>query len=533
VRVPGICSVQAGEKPLKPIATGCSITREAPYRCDEKRKITRFLPSTTGLWAPYTHRDCTCNELVALRNRVIGAVPEPTADGLKRLDAEARLLSRQLPKTYQISYEHFVDHYSGMRKKRYQQACDSLQVRPLDVKRESGIKAFVKAEKFGPLKVNPDPRMIQARCPRYNVEIGRYLKPIEHHLYRLRSERTGLPLLGKGLSMLDRGRTLKKIWESFRNPVCVSLDGSRWDQHIHADVLRVEHSMYLRCCNDPLFAELLEAQIRNVCKTANGYKYVAYGRRMSGDMNTALGNCVLMIAMCRAYIRKLGIVAEIFDDGDDVLLITERKHLKRILATAKDEFLSYGQEVKVENISFHLEDVEWCQGHPVAGPAGYQMVADWRKILSQSSSGIRYWHEDKTRYDMGFSVGQCLMALYPGIPIIGKYAEVLCRAGKLNRDIFEVDWIHKVRAGGLDGKLGSLQYQEPSALTRASFSRAFGIDEIDQIHIEQDLEHFSIGAGLTDGPVEVGYGWNWTYHPDSDPGTWEWSPNSHSSRQDA
>jgi hypothetical protein len=514
---------QSGAKTLKDVAHGCSVTREPDHHCDEQRKITRFLPSTTGLWAPYTHRDCTCNEFVALRNRVIGAVPEPTKSGLRKLEVETRILSRQLPRTPQMTYDAFVEHYTGMRRKRYRQAADSLILNSLDLSRESGIKAFVKAEKFGPGKVNPDPRMIQARSPRYNTELGRYLKPMEHHLYRLTSERTGQPLLGKGLSMQDRGKVLHNIWSSFRKPVCVSLDGSRWDQHVHADVLRLEHDIYKRCNSDPMLADLLERQINNKCATARGYRYKCYGRRMSGDMNTALGNCVLMIAMCRAFIRQLGIVAEIFDDGDDVLLITERQHLPEIKRLAGPCFLEFGQEIKVENISFDIESIEWCQGHPVMGTDGqYQMVANWRKILSQSSAGIRYWHEDRTRYDMAFSVGQCLIAMYPGIPIISKYAERLCSRGKLNRDVFEIDWIHKVKAAGLSGELGKLEVVPPTPEVRRSFALAFGVDEVDQLQIEAELDDFEIGVGLVDGPVEVSGEWRWEHHPQSDPRVWEW-----------
>lgn len=510
--------MKAGEVILKPLARGCTVTRKPLTHCDERRCITRQVPTLPGLWAPYTHRDCTCNELVALRNRVVGKVPEPTQRGIKLLMREARRLTAHLSDVAPMSEEAFLEHYSGRNRSRYANAIDSLHRVPLNPRVDSMVKAFVKAEKFNPAgKRNPDPRMIQARSPRYNVEVGRYLKPIEHHLYRLRS-RHGLPLLGKGLSMQGRGEVLEKIFTYYKHPVCVSYDGSRWDQHVSKEVLEVEHSVYKRLCRDPWFATLLDMQLENRCITAKGWKYRTRGKRMSGDMNTALGNCLLMIIMVRAAMREIGVVHDIFDDGDDVLVIFESEHLTTVQEQIPGLFLQFGQEIKIENVAYRLEDVEWCQCRPVVGPEGkYQMTADWRKVLSQSAAGVRYWHEERTRFDMGYSVGQCLLAMYPGMPIIGKYAERLCSQGKLNQDVYQVDWVHKISAAGLLNKLGTLQAVEPTPETRRSFALAFGVTELEQIQYEQILEDWSIEEGLLEVPLEVNNNWQWTYVPGTDP----------------
>jgi hypothetical protein len=417
-----------------------------------------------------------------------------------------------------MSYDTFINHYSGKAKTKYSNAVKSLEHYPLDIRGDATVKAFVKAEKFCPAdKRNPDPRMIQARNPRYNVEIGRYLKAIEHHLYRLRSKK-GLPLLGKGLSMQGRGEVLRKIWDSYKDPVCVSIDGSRWDQHITKEILEIEQSIYLSCNNDQYFKELLRQQLNNRGRTARGWRYKRRGGRMSGDMNTALGNCILMIIMALAAARYIKVKCDIFDDGDDCLSIMEREDLPKYRKEIPAIMLEFGQEIKIENISTDFESILWCQGHPVLGAAGtYQMVADWRKILSQSAAGTRYWAEPKTRYDMGFSVGQCLLAMYPGMPIIQKYAERLCAQGVLNREVFEVDWIHKVRAAGLAGELGHLKPTPISPLTRTSFAKAFGVDEVRQLQIERELDTWCIGDGLREVPLELSGDWEWTYAPGTDP----------------
>lgn len=513
VRLPSLCLDQLKAKVLKPVAEGCRLTGPTELRCEAKRMLTRVLPPSPGLWGCFTHRDCTHNEIVAIRNRVVGEVPTPTQKGLLGMQVEAKRLIRELPNTARLSYDEFVEHYSGKRRNRYQSAVDSLIAQPLEIAKESDIKAFVKAEKFNPAaKVNPDPRVIQARHPRYNVELGRYLKPIEKQLYGLRSDK-GFPLLGKGLSMQKRGSVLYKIWQTFRNPVCVSLDASRFDQHVDASALSIEHFIY-KCLNEEEYlASLLKRQIHNKCVTNTGVKYRTKGKRMSGDMNTALGNCLLMIMMVRAYLKDVGIEGDIFDDGDDVLVIIEAENLPKLLATVEEGFLEFGHEIKVENIAARIEDVNWCQSKPVINHEGrYRMVADWKKVLAQSTSGVQHWHEPTTRVDVAFSVGQCLLALYPGVPIISAYARALCKSGAMSKGIYDTDWLHKIQ--GTSVKLGELQYHAPTIEERTSFFKAWGVDEIDQLTIEAQLWDWQVPTSnvvVTDD-VGVDRDWNWHDH---------------------
>lgn len=491
--------------------------------------MTRLTPPVPGLWVPFAHRNCTHNEEISLRNRVIGEVPLPTRWGLSALEAEARRISNQLPTLAPMSRESFIDHFTGAKRSRYQQAADDLDLRPLNFERDGEISAFVKSEKFSPhAKENPDPRMIQARNGRFNTEVGVFLKPIEHHLYRLKSLRSGFPLLAKGTSMRNRGRVLWRIWSSFKNPVAIILDGSRWDKHITRRILEIEHGVYLRSINDPHFASLLELQLTNKCRTSGGWKYRVDGGRMSGDMNTALGNCLLMILMVKACFTALKHRFELYDDGDDVIVIVERENVDDCVAKLPGLYLEFGQEVKIESVAYRFEDIEFCQSRPVVDNTGeYAMVADWRKILSQSASGTRFWHEPTTRADMAYSVGQCLMALYPGMPIIQKYAQQLCASGgKLNPGIHNTDWIYKVRAAGAIQELGKLGPEPITGTTRESFAKAYGVTPIQQLQIEKQLSLWTLPEGTTDIAPEIGPGWRLDYTPGRGTTEWEWSPTT-------
>lgn len=64
--------------------------------------------------------------------------------------------------------------------------------------------------------------------------------------------------------------------------------------------LKWEHSIYNAMFRSDELAELLGWQLTNkgFARTTDGLiKYEVKGCRMSGDMNTALGNCMIMCAL--------------------------------------------------------------------------------------------------------------------------------------------------------------------------------------------------------------------------------------------
>lgn len=459
---------------------------------------------------------------MSLRDRVVGAVPEPTKLGIAALVVEARELSRRLPKCERMSRETFVSKYTGRKRTRYQNACDSLDANPIDIARDSTLSAFVKAEKYNPIaKVNPAPRMIQARNARFNVELGTFLRPIEHHIYRLR-DKSGMPCIAKGMNPRDRAYWLKEKIDRFSRPLVYSLDMKRFDQHVSLELLEIEASVYKASNPDPEFAALLHAQFHNRGYTQNGHKYKTRGKRASGDMQTACGNCLIATLMCRAMAKMLKIDDyEVLCDGDDCLFITDERFEESLKTGYEWAFLQFGHEAKLENRATSLEDVEWCQAKPIWFPGGDRFVAHWPKILSSGAAGTRYWKDTTSIRDMAFSVGQCLLALYPGTPIIQAYAEALCRSGgKLNADIYMMDVMYKVNATGL--KIGKLQSEPIHPFTRDSFAKAFGVDFLEQVRIEQMLENWNIGTGVKTVPMELlkASSWEWSYHVRDQP-HWE------------
>lgn len=415
--------------------------------------------------------------------------------------------------------------YSGGKAANYVRATDDVLNEGL-TRKSAQIKMFVKFEKLNPSKVNPDPRAIQFRDPKYCVAAGRFLKACEHPLYELHGDGKTLPatrLIGKGLSQAGRAKLLAQKLKAFSTPCVVSLDASRFDQHVSKELLEIEHMVYLMMCNDPEFRVLLRWQLDNRGVSTRGIRYKTRGKRMSGDMNTALGNCLLMVTMVSCIMR--GMKYDILDDGDDCLLIVERELLPWCQENLYDAFLEFGMEIKLENIAFDIESVEWCQSHPVQyAPGKYKFVRDPLKVLSNGLGGVKYLDSERARRKLAMTTGMGEMVLNLGIPVLQNYAMAVIRnasgGGPMShmrggKQIYNSRQRQKGRQDHIELQasdpmyfrinrelramgLKQLERLDPQPITdgaRLSFFKAFGITPWEQLQMEEFLDSWEFPLG--------------------------------------
>lgn len=101
--------------------------------------------------------------------------------------------------------EKFADSYVGSQRSRYQKAVDSLAFQPLSDD-DTIVSTFVKCEKINfSRKKDPAPRVIQPRNPRFNASIGRFIKPLEHLIYKRLRKLYGMPCVAKGFDTFQTG----------------------------------------------------------------------------------------------------------------------------------------------------------------------------------------------------------------------------------------------------------------------------------------------------------------------------------------
>lgn len=510
--MPGVC---AYPKTIEEVAAHHGQLRPPwSWEHNNKRHLIRIVPPVPGVWTCFTHTSCVCNEIISASNRVLGRVPLPTPDGLSELSRSIDSLARPIGHLEPWTLERVRDSFTGARKRRYEMAYESLRISPL-WRADARINSFVKAEKYNPEdKVNPDPRMIQARDARYNLVIAKYLRPIEHYIYNLVAP-SGLRVVAKGLNQRDRAELLISKFARFSDPVCFSVDASRWDKHISLGVLRLEHRFYQHIVpHCPEFDRLLKWQQNNNCRTAGGCKYVCHGGRMSGDINTALGNCLLMVAMMRAALKSLGVRDyEIMDDGDDCLVIINRPDFVQI-GKLPEKFLAYGQELRIEGVTSVLSEVTFCQARAVWNGDSFIMVRNWRKVLSQSCCGTKHWNDPSLVRPMFGLVGSCELALCHGVPILQAFALALVRMsrGKVaSLENMEPGYIHRLRAeyGSVQSAMHAAKASPVSDRARLSFEEAWGVPSWEQIAIENILGSWDVDTTIADTvPSEWDYTWS-------------------------
>jgi len=397
-----------------------------------KRLVRIAYLDMPGVYRPTFHFDCSHNQLRAVVGRVIGVVPKPSRLGIEAMYASANRFKWTLPFIPPQDILAMPARYGGAKRKRYEEAVTKFLAGGVN-KRHAYCTMFVKAERFdGHAKTNPDPRAIQFRSGVYCVALAQFLQPIEHYIYNTSYFCAGVPAsrnIAKGLNSVERAELLAAKLRNFTSPVILSLDASRFDKHVSVHHLAVEHTVYSHCNPDRFFSWLLSLQMQNKVFCSSGIKYKAKGRRMSGDMNTALGNCLDMLIMVSAYIFHIQMVKyDTLDDGDDCLLVIEETSLERVLTTVSEFFLEMGMQLKVEKVAFSLHSVVFCQSSVVEfSEARFKFVRDYRAVISKSLSGIRHWQDPNYRTKVLQAIGMCELVLNLGVPVLQAFAACVLR----------------------------------------------------------------------------------------------------------
>lgn len=382
------------------------------------------------------------------------------------------------------SFQQFVESVHGRKRTLYENACKRLAQGWTwgDVAKWSHIRAFIKHEK---LEVKPKrmvPRLVQPRSPEYNVLVGRYIKAAEKPVFETLQSVVGsnTPVVGKGMNVKELGGVIDKKFHSFRNCVAVGLDMNRFDQHITQNMLRYEHKYYQALFHSRELARLLRHQLcidgKLFCDEGH-IKYTIDGCRCSGDMNTSLGNTIIMTALVDAYCCRHGIPYDCIVNGDDTVVFFEKRFLERF-----GGFVPFcetlGFSPKVEEPVSVLEQVSFCQMQPVFDGEQYVMCRAYPTCVNKDAHTT--YKVNPTNCASYYSaIGQAGLALTSGLPVVQEYYSALYALGCPD-DI--PDEAVSMRMWG-KGMLPT--YKPVSAEARYSFYLAFGMTPDEQEAAEE------------------------------------------------
>jgi hypothetical protein len=421
-------------------------------------------------------------------NGVYQEVPTPI-EGIfeARLRRFRNRLLAGMRSTPVLRAEEIPLRYFGRKRTLYEKAVESLKTKPFNLT-DAEIRAFIKCEKQDFGKKVPVPRIIQPRSPRFNVIIGRYLLPLEKLLLKRMDKVFGKPTCMKGYNCKDMGRIISGKWKRFRHPVALMGDCARCDQHHSRQALRWEHSVYNKhFCSDEL-ASVLALQLRTkvVGLASDGLvKYVLDGKRASGDINTSLGTNLVVAGMIYSFIEHYGIDAELIINGDDFAIICEECDSHRFKGITK-WFLDFGFTLKLSLPVHSLEQLEFCQSHPVYDGEQYVMVRSLHKALYKDMiSNFDLTDPIILRKWLG-AVGQCGSSINQGIPVFSSWYGAMVRAASgisLDREVLAGTGLYYLSEG-----LTEFVRKPIVPEGRVSFYEATGITPDLQVILETKMD---------------------------------------------
>jgi hypothetical protein len=293
----------------------------------------------------------------------------------------------------------------------------------------------------------------------------------------------------KGYNAVGTASCLRDMWLEFTNPVALSLDASRFDQHVSREALEWEHSVYNRVYHNTELAGLLKWQLHNTgyVRTADGgvFRYSVEGCRMSGDMNTALGNCLIMCALVHEWARTRGVRVRLANNGDDCSVIMESSDLARFQAGMEAWFLEMGFTLTSEGVATVFERIDFCQTRPVFTGRGWVMCRNPRSALCKDVlykqptmdrplSGYRRWL---------YQVGTAGAAIADGVPVFSAAYQAFMRVGIPCRRAQGFGDM----SSGFEHMARGLKCRDTpvTAEARVSFWRAWGIMPDAQVALER------------------------------------------------
>lgn len=447
------------------------------------------------------HEHTVDQELRTICNRHLFHTPEPELESVEWdiLRKNVRKLARAIGRVGRTPTRVLLEGRAGRRRKRFFEGAVRYANNGVGYQ-DSRITEMQKLEFYEESKLETkEDRGIQYRSVQYNVALAQHLHQIEERLIGL--HHLGYHPIAKGLTPAQRCHRLFDFADEFDDPVFLCMDHSRFDAHINSQLLQLEHSVYLWCRkNHPELRKLLRWQRRNVGVSKGGIKYRIKAKRMSGDINTGLGNSLLNLSMILAWLEFIKVAkSRVMLDGDDSVVVMEWRDFSALPNSSVETFmLKLGMETEVEWTK-DIWRVEFCQSRPVILPTkdgGFHpvFVRNPMKVVTTMGRTAES-RDDRTLQLVMRSSALSELAVAPGAPVTNALAKRVMRyfgEGRIQRTTKQ---IYKEQAYGFNIEDVVIdEVPEPDNLARHTFWLAWDIEPTLQEMMENEDIHFCIKA---------------------------------------
>jgi len=174
---------------------------------------------------------------------------------------------------------------------------------------------------------------------------------------------------------------------------------------------------------------------------------------------------------------------ELANNGDDCVLIIERKNLELFVNGFREYMAEFGFDIVLEEPVYTLECVKFCQTQPIFDGQDYVMVRDPRIALAKDCVSHKAW-DGRSSYEKWIGAhGDCGISLTGGIPIFQSFYAGMQRAACGRKPLLNDPTLDLGIFIAAKGMKRCFTRVDPR--TRFSFWLAFGIVPDLQILIEQ------------------------------------------------
>jgi hypothetical protein len=287
------------------------------------------------------------------------------------------------------------------------------------------------------------------------------------------------------------------------------LDFSRFDQHTSTGALDYEFEFYKAAFpGDQHLEELLSWQRKPFGVAVAGDGAISYrcpeGGRGSGQINTSMGNKLIVCGLMWEYFREVGLEASLANMGDDCVIFCESHNLSLLRKTLKQWWLLRGYNAVTEEPCYELEKVEFCQSNPVEVNGEWIMVRNPEKALSKDCITLASSETVAQVASSYMAISTCGRIINSGVPVSFALHSAIHRASRRYARDVEVnpDFMFRMIEFGNFERMKGLTYKRKAISdgTRLSYYRAFGIAPDTQILIEDYYNSLTLdfGAGVVD-----------------------------------
>jgi hypothetical protein len=336
-------------------------------------------------------------------------------------------------------------------------------------------KSFIKREFYTEFK---DPRTINSRVDNYKVFAGPWISAIEKDItHRCKSFVKGMTPQERADHAFNRVRGVGNVFVT---------DFSRYEsQMTHFIIKHIECQLYRRY---GMPEELLKPLYGvNKC-SMSGCTYQVRATRMSGDMNTSLGNGFVNLMVSKFVAHQVGSRIRGVVEGDDGMFMCHGP-----LPTPED-YSRLGFKITIEKLD-RIDDGDFCSAKMFELKDGtVWALQDPRRVLLKAGWSLTcpYQAPELFKKEMMSAKAMSLSQNCPFCPLVSAYAAKYVGKTRSSENQYREStdtefWYSRMFSQG--------DVQHPKAEHRDIFEKIYGMSPKLQIEIEkyirehEDLDH--------------------------------------------